>query len=648
MQFNYPELFVSRFKKGDILSVYPTCPAEYYHKLTQQNRESWDKYLESNPQLQVEPLKAKITWQTRRLTCKIQKIKGILGWDIELHLIVLWSNIPEIIAGMKLFFQPPRDDDLIYRTASSLHIPEEDRAEWTAYKYYREGDIWNNPSNRRTYYKKHVVKESPVLTMKTEHGSKSLHPNEMECKTPELTNFCEHFFNKWTFVYKIQGEFIEYIERLALKLNGKPSPRFDDNGFFTMGLQRDEVLNADGDLQHIEPQNVVWSTTYMHNRECNYAYFPFSGMQADSITNIEKGQLISNTNANVSQIICFRKNIRNVNNARERTFPRKQYIITVDNSIICGPNPGILIEKCGDEHEVYQHTHITRPIDHYRFTRPGVQTYILNELNSELHSTWLQATGHSRYNDKRKLYNKSTRMSAPERGLIDTNEHVALTTWHGTYFVEHEPKHVLIILPEEKINKTIFKAREYISFFSTERLNNTLLNDLTIIQIFYKKAVDSLAPGNDDGIERSFFKYVENYSTRDTPYPDGNFLSNDEKTQMANNFIEHWNITTTEERFYSDQSELEDWVKLINEDDELGKKIFMKALKRDYKVFWPNRQDLWVHLAKAVRKQGNDLNLFPSRTKDIPGLFIQPKALNIESLTIISYNAALKSKTAQY
>ena len=274
-------------------------------------------------------------------------------------------------------------------------------------------------------------------------------------------------------------------------------------------------------------------------------------------------------------------------------------------------NPGILIEKCGDEHNVYDDTHITRPVDHYRFTRPGVQTYILNELNSELHSTWLQATGQSRFRDKRKLYNKSTRTSEVEYKLNDGN-YTSLTTWHGTYFVEHEPKQVIIVLPQEKINKTIFRAREYIDFFSTDHLD-ILLNDLAIIQIFYKKAVDSLAPGNEDGIERAFFKYIERYANDDVGR-DGTFLSKDEKTEMANDFVDQWLTGTTKAERDSRQSDLEDWVEDIHEDDIMGGTIFKRA-KRNFNAYWPNRPDLWVYLAKAIRKAEDDLQLFPSRTR---------------------------------
>ena len=282
--------------------------------------------MEVNPQLKVEALVAKRIWQNRRLTCRIEKTEWS-WWESKIYLIVLWSNVPDIPNGTKLTFEPPGKDDVIYRTAPSLHIPEEDRADWNAYKAFREGDIWYDNFYRREYYKKNEVKERPVLSMKTGHGLNCLHPNEMVCKTPELASFSKDFFNKWTFVYKIQGKFIEYVKRLALKLNGKPSPRFDDNGFFTLGLQRDEVLNEDGDLIHIKRQNVVWSVVGNSMGDNNYAYFPFSGMQADSLANIANGQLISNTNANVSQIICFRKNIRDVNNEEDRTFPRNNILL---------------------------------------------------------------------------------------------------------------------------------------------------------------------------------------------------------------------------------------------------------------------------------------------------------------------------------
>merc|ERR1712072_20215 len=135
--------------------------------------------------------------------------------------------------------------------------PEDDEAPKTAYKVFRDKkidktDIWGEGGFG-------IWAKKPVLSMGAgANPERCLYPNENKCEDEDLQEFCAFFFNRWTFIYKVQGKLINYIERLAITFNGTCATDYRENGFFTLALRRDDANEKD-ELTSNVPQNIVWS-----------------------------------------------------------------------------------------------------------------------------------------------------------------------------------------------------------------------------------------------------------------------------------------------------------------------------------------------------------------------------------------------------
>ena len=700
MQFVYPDLMIGKFKLGDIISVSRTYPGDFYTfvekdsdeykilkegiaKLTDEftllddqlksleekranggltdtewsekravtekitriknqlsmkvNRRSWIEFIMNHPEYKDD--NAKNLWESQRLTCKI--IKSGSYYD-KTELQVLWSNIAEIQEEQKLTFHCTLPSEMIYRHPTEINLPEDDAAPVTAYKVFRDKRPVKELYGEGQF---HTWSHNPVLSMGVGvNSNKCLYPNEMVCDDDDLKLYCSHFFNKWTFVYKVQGKLIDYIVRLARNFNGQCASDYRENGFFTIALQRDNIQkNVRGDLEATVPQNIVWSQGNSNTKAYNFAYFPFSGLQADDLENLRSGQLLSSTNSNISQIICFRKRIDRVNDDTYRGIPAKRYIFTVDKSVIHGPNPGITIERYGgdgwlrDENDkgVYE------PRQHYTFVRRGVQTFILNQFNSELRSDWMQTRAQMKNIVTTKLFNKhglnntGTIIEHAEYKLNDEPsdyEDIPKTTWHGTYFVEHEPRKVVIILPTDngvkKIFKTIYRASEYIHRWMRDQ-KERLLNNLLMMQIFTKRTTESLAPGIcEEGLERKFFKYISELETAAyEDYVNYAYFTHDHKKKIVDEFLKgltHNNI------------EIEDWVQQIDGDDKIMKAAWNQRLNQDGTYWWPNEGKIMIDLIKGIIRR-RPIDLFTSTKSG-------EDALTTYSFETITYTKNLKTK----
>ena len=698
MQFVYPDLMIGKFKLGDIISVSPTYPGDFYTFISKEseeyqklekeiaeledefaplndrlksleekrangglidaewsekravtekftriklklsmkvNRRSWIEFVINKPEYGND--NAKTIWENKRLTCKIIKKSG---WAYEkFELQVLWSNISEIQIEQKLTFHSTNSNEMIYRHPTEINLPEDDAAPVTAYKVFRD-----KRPDKRLYGdgQFHTWSHNPVLSMGGGgNPNQCIYPNEMVCDDDDLEAYCSSFFNKWTFVYKVQGKLIDYIVRLARNFNGQCASDYRENGFFTIALQRDNIVEENGDLKTIVPQNIVWSQGN-RNTIGNFAYFPFSGLQADDFENLRSGQLLSSTNSNISQIICIRKRIDRVNDDTYRGIPAKRYIFTVDKSAIHGPNPGITIERYGgdgwlrDEHNKRVH----EPPQHYTFVRRGVQTFILNQFNSELRSDWMQTRARKTNIVTTKLFNKhglsntGTIVEYAEYMLNDdggSHEDIPKTAWHGTYFVEHEPRKVVIILPTDngvkKIFKTIYRASEYIQRWMRHKKEH-LLNNLLMMQIFTKRATESLAPGIcEEGLERKFFKYISELET--AAYDDSvnyAYFTHERKKEIVDEFLKnlsHNNI------------EIEDWVQQIDGWDEIMQSAWNQRLNQDGTHWWPNEGKVINDLVRGIRRR--QIDLFNSTTTG-------EDALTTYSFETITYKKNLKTK----
>ena len=689
MQFVYPDLMIGKFKVGDIISVSPTYPGDFYpfvrkdteeynilqaeitqlqYKFTplddrlksleekrangglidaewsekrkveaihtriktqlsmKVNRRSWIDFIMNHPEYQDD--NAKNLWESQRLTCKI--IKSGSYYD-KTELQVLWSNITEIQDEQKLTFKCTRSSEMIYRRPTEINLPEDDAAPVSAYKVFRD----KRPVKELYDGQFHTWPHNPVLSMGDGvNSNQCLYPNEMVCDDDVLKEYCKSFFNKWTFVYKVQGKLIDYIVRLARNFNGQCASDYRENGFFTIALQRDNILSEGNDLNATVPQNIVWS----HEKDvwgtvANFAYFPFSGLQADDLDNLRRGQLLSSTNSNISQIICFRKRIDRVNDDTYRGIPVKRYIFTVDKSVIHGPNPGITIERYGgngwlrDEHNKM----VNEPLGHYTFVRRGVQTFILNQFNSELRSDWMQTKAQMENIVTTKLFNKHGLSDIDRTEYMLNDDDIPRTAWHGTYFVEHEPRKVVIILPTDngvkKIFKTIYRASEYIQKWMRFKKEH-LLNNLLMMQIFTKKATESLAPGIcKEGLERKFFKYISELET--AAYEDSvnyAYFTHDHKKEIVDEFLK---------RLTHNNIEIEDWVQQIDGDDKIMQAAWNQRLNQDGGYYWPNEGKIMIDLIQGIIRRRIDLFTSTKSGED---------ALTTYSFETITYTKNLKTK----